>query len=405
MDITELLLTSSRHTQQWSASLWDYSSGSIVHQYKNGGVIAPKSLTFIGMDYILTAEEDKPVTHVWPLNSQEPIKKFSTILPENATTLAVSPTSTYLAAGIDMKLYIWHISSGKLFSNQKKNFQPISCIQFSDDGAYLIVAGQDGMLIVYDFVSLVTFHDNYVHQSDVGQVEPVYTKHDHSLPITDVHVGKFGYKSRLVTVSSDHTCKLYVLHSGELLLSLVFDEPLTSVIFDGPCWNLFVGTSSGRIQQFYLKEPPRPLEHHVADGCVFQGHQKRVTCLDLNVTFTVLVSGSEDNLVYIWEIRSRQILKAIEHKGEITNVAFVMSHGNFFVQNFKPKHVLKNLDRDLNRCEVFVDSKIQDYDVELSDEEKGDSENNLGIENARLRSINRELYAAALQISRKYNDF
>lgn len=408
MDNSELILTTCRHTQQISACLWDFSSGSIVHYYKNGGVVAPKTLNLIGQDYILTSDEDKPMTHVWCLNSQEVEKKMTTILPEKVTTMSVCPQGCYVAAGIGTKLYLWQLSSGKLFTIQKKNYQPITCVKFSKDGSFVIVTGQEGMLIVYSLENLVSLHDNYVSQTE-GQVEPLYTKHDHSLPITDFHVGNFGAKSRLATVSSDNTCKVYILSTGTLLLNLVFDEPLTAVIFDGPCWNLFIGGNSGKIQQFYLKEPPRGLDHHVKDELLFQGHQKRITCLDLGITSGVLVSGSEDNFVFVWEIQSRQILRRIEHKGAVTNVRCVLKYENFFVQNFKAKIVLKNFDRDLIQDEDFVLGKIQDFDLELSDEEceerKGEASGDLKQENAKLRAVNKQLYDAALKISRKYNNF
>ncbi|KAH0814825.1 hypothetical protein GEV33_007966 [Tenebrio molitor] len=408
MDTHELLLTTCRHVQQWSACLWDHSSGNILHCYKNGGVVAPKSVNFVGNDYIVSADDDKPMTHVWLLNSQEPVKKLSTILPESVTVMSVCPKGCYLAAGIGLKLYVWHLSSGKLFTIQRKNFQPITCVKFSSDGVYVIVAGQDGLLVVYDLASLVSFHNNYLSQSDIGQVEPLYTKHDHSLPITDVHVGAFGHKSRVATVSSDSTCKLYTLSTGTLLLSLVFDEPLSSVIFDGPCWNLFVGAHSGKIQQFSLREPPRSSEHHVGGDLVFQGHQKRVSCLDLSLTSGVLVSGSDDNFVFIWEIASRQILRRLEHKGAITNVKCVLNHDHFFNQNFKPKLVMKNLDRDLAQTEEFVVCGVHDDDVELSDEGRSDGEdscNGVNAENARLRAVNKQLYDVAVQLSRKCHSF
>ncbi|EFA05044.1 WD repeat-containing protein 18 [Tribolium castaneum] len=407
MDVSELILTTCRHTQQWSAALWDSSTGSIVHCYKNGGVVAPKTLNLLGDDYLLTSDDAKPITHVWCVNSQEVEKKMSTIHSEKITAMSVCPQSCYIAAGIGTKLHLWHLPSGKLLSIQKKNYQPITCAKFSNDGAFVVVSGQDGMLVVYSLASLVSLHNNFVSQSG-GQVEPIYTKHDHSLPINDLHVGNFGPKSRLATVSSDHTCKIYVLSTGTLLLNLIFDSPLTSVIFDGPCWSLFLGHNSGRIQQFYLKEPPRGVEHHVSGDLVFQGHSKRVTCLDMGAANGVLVSGSDDCFVFVWEIASRQILRRIEHKGAITNVKCVLKHENFFVQNLRAKVVVRNFDRGLIQGEDFVLGKIQQFDLDLEegrDEGAKDVSSELKNENARLRSVNKQLYDTAIRISRKYNNF
>ncbi|KAJ8957989.1 hypothetical protein NQ318_001991 [Aromia moschata] len=333
MENNDLLLTSSQSSQQCSICLWDYGTLNAYKLYKNGGTVSPKCLDIIGQDYVLSGELGKPLLHVWPLNSQEQAKNIRLILPEPASCLAVCPNSNYLAVGIDCKIYIWQIQSGKLLSVQQKNFQPITSVKFSSDGEYLLIGGQDGMLIVYTFCDLISCSNNYLTQSEVGQIEPVYTKTDHSLPIRDIHVGNFGKKSRFATVSNDQTCRVYNLLDGEALLTLVFNEVLTAVVFDAPCWHLFIGSNNGNINQYSLKNPPRTMSYHVSenkDRLAFKGHQKKIVCLEINSSGTVLASGSEDNFVFIWEIRSRQILKRIEHKSGITNIRFIMKYQNFF---------------------------------------------------------------------------
>lgn len=96
----------------------------------------------------------------------------------------------FLAVGIGSKLFIWQLNSGKLLCVQQKHYQSITCIKFSSCSNYILVGGQDGMLVAYltgDVVSVVT---NFMEQQDMGQSEPLYVKNDHSMPIADVHVGK-----------------------------------------------------------------------------------------------------------------------------------------------------------------------------------------------------------------------
>lgn len=71
MDNQELLLTASQSSQQFSACLWDYTTKNTLKIYRNGGTVRPKTLSVLGQDYILTAETNKNLLHVWPLNSQE----------------------------------------------------------------------------------------------------------------------------------------------------------------------------------------------------------------------------------------------------------------------------------------------------------------------------------------------
>lgn len=409
MHSKEYLLTTSQSTQQWSACVWDYNTLNIYRLYRNGGTIVSKTLNVIGNDYIISAEQNKPILHFWLLNSQEPSKRIRFILPEPATCLDICKENTFLIVGIGCKLYVWEISSGKLLSVQQKHFQPITCVKFSSDSAFVVVTGEDGMLVVYNLADLVMIHNNYLAQHDVGQVEPAYTRNDNSLPITDLHVGQFGRKSRLVTVSFDQTARLYNLLTGELLLTLTFEYPLSSVIVDTSCWQLFVGATTGCIKQFNLKSPPRNLIHYVNNetSLNFFGHSKKIVCLALNATSNILASGSEDNFVLIWEIQSRQILKKIEHKAAITNIRFVMDHNNFQVDIVKPKIHLKSLQRNFelpnnDDIEYIVmaneDLILNDNENSLTNQHKIDE---LNKSNRLLRSVNREMYNTVMDICLK----
>ncbi|XP_018574023.1 WD repeat-containing protein 18 isoform X2 [Anoplophora glabripennis] len=277
MDINELLITSSVSSES-SACLWDYNTLNVRKLFKNGGVLTSKGLEVVGQDYILGSELGKPILHVWPLNSQECSKNTRLILPEVATCLALCPRNIYFAAGINCKVYVWQLTSGKLLSVHQKNYQPVTIIKFSSDGDYLLIAGQDGMLVVYNFAELVNLSNSFLTQTDIGQVEPIYIKNDHSMPITDLHVGSFGRKSQFATVSSDQTCRIYNLADGEALLTLIFNEVLTATVFDAPCWQLFVGNNNGSIHQFSLKNPPRKLYHHIEgkSSLVFGGPKGKV---------------------------------------------------------------------------------------------------------------------------------
>ncbi|CAG9861120.1 unnamed protein product [Phyllotreta striolata] len=404
----DLLLTTAQSDQQFSCCLWDYKTLNIHKYYKNGGKVSPKCLELIGEDYILTSEIGKPLLHLWLLNSQAVAKNVRLVIPEPANCLAVCPQNIYLAVGIGCKLYMWHISSGKLLAVQQKNYQPVSVIKFSSDGDFLLVGGEDGMLLTYYLSDLLTVSSNYTSQSDLGKAEPMYVRKDHSMAIKDIHVGRFGRKSHFVTVSADRTCKIYNLLNGELECNLVFGNCLTSVIFDSSFGQLYVGMETGLIKQFVLKDPPRTLTHHVEDGKLsleFVGHKSKIVCLALNAMETILASGSSDSFVYTWDVRKRQILKKIKHNSPITNVKFVMSYENFFAENIKPRYQIKSLQRSLEYSEDLMVSQLQTEDIETKDEEfvlsKKEKQKDMFEENCKLRTVNEELFNALVKIGTK----
>ncbi|GAA6074027.1 WD repeat-containing protein 18 isoform X1, partial [Tachysurus ichikawai] len=49
---------------------------------------------------------------------------------------------------------------------------------------------------------------------------------------------------------------------------------------------------------------------------VFKGHRNLVTCLSVSMDGTLLLSGSHDETVRMWDIQSKQCIRCINHKGE-----------------------------------------------------------------------------------------
>lgn len=197
---------------------------------------------------------------------------------------------------------------------------------------------------------------------------------------------------------------MYNLKDGENLLTLIFSEILTSVVFDASCWNLFVGENSGNIRQYNLRKPSRSLSQHIDNetSAIFTGHKKKITCLALNELGSLLASGSDDNFVYIWEIKSMQILKKIEHNSSITNIKFVIKYPNFFSQNFKPVIALNNLQRFHDSSSDFVVSRVQIEDIQLDKEDEVwnliRNNEELVQENKKLRCMNNQIYEATLSM-------
>lgn len=218
-------------------------------------------------------------------------------------------------------------------------------------------------------------------------------------------LGSFGHKSRFCSVSSDHTCRIYNLKDGDHLLTLVFNDILSSVIIDPPFWYLFVGSESGGIKQFRITSATSSTSHvNEKTSLSFIGHKKKIVCLAINATNTILASGSEDNFILTWEIKSRQILKKIEQKSPITNIKFVPDYSNFFIERFKPEIVLKSLQRFHDGNTDFIVSKLQMEDMELDEDNTirnlSEEKEFLLQENQRLRSINKQVYQVALSIKR-----
>lgn len=415
----EVLVTCDSKNTLWTCCVWDPHTGTSLMTYKGGGTAEARTLSFIGEDYLAAAEKIKPVLHVWPLNSHQTVQGMRFVLPGKCNALAVTRDGAYVAAGINEKIYLWQISSGKLLTIISRHYQKVLLLKFTPDGRYFVSAAEDGMVMVW-MLATVSAHPeiDLVKQSSAGQHDPVYIFSDHSLPITDMCISKMGLHGRLFTISSDRTCKIYDLACGEMLLNLVFDNPLTSIALDVMELSVFIGTSEGKIYQQCLTNPPRNKELLVetsAEYPTFVFHGDAVTCLSVSLDGKTLMSGSHDELMVLWHIPSRQPLRTIRHKGSITNAFFTDNYPAFFKPEFTPSVILHSLERTLAKDsdEVTEIEVLTKRKIKFWPESNGDSEMSLdskNIENEfklkeaavkeemeKLKSINANLYAFSIR--------
>ncbi|CAG2053649.1 unnamed protein product [Timema podura] len=385
---TEVVVTSDASGQLWSGCIWDPHTGNALMTYKSGGVAAPHCLSLLGSDYLLTADTTKPLLRVWALNSHEPVQQgIRLVVPGRVSALATSPDGLYLVAAVDCKLYIWQINSGDLLSVAARHFLRITVIKFTDDGCLFASAGEDSMVMVWSLQSLISQHDANMSL----QQEPLYSYSDHALAVHDIYIGPGGMRSRMYTVSADRTCKVYDLSSGTLLLSMAFDSRLSSVAVDPTETEVFVGTIQGDIYQFTLRQPPRDIENFMLETSPaksFVGHKKTVACLSVSQDGLILLSGSEDGIVMLWHIPSRQSTKTLVHKGPVTNAFFHLAPKHIFTNELKPKIFLHSLKRSIeDNSESFFEVLTTTKHLLSDDDSENDNDNDEGWKISNKESI------------------
>ncbi|XP_049878735.1 WD repeat-containing protein 18 [Pectinophora gossypiella] len=416
-NLLEVLVTCDSNNTLWSCSVWDPHTGTSLMSYKGGGTAQSKTLSFIGSDYLAAVEKTKPVLHVWPLNSQQTVQGMRFILPGKASAFAFTQDGSFCVAGIDEKIYLWQVSSGSLLTILNRHYQKVVMLKFTPDGKYFISAAEDGMVMVWSLTTIAAHPEvELVTQQTAGQHDPVYMFSDHSLPVTDLCVSKTGIHGRLCTVSSDRTFKIYDLATGTLLLNVVFDAPLSSVTMDVLELNCFIGTTEGKIHQLNLTNAPRNRDVVYADAeknCpTFKSHTKAVTCLSVSLDGETLMSGSNDDQIILWHIRSKQPTRIIQHKGPITNAFFSVNYPAIYKLQFSPNIVLHSLDRSMEKegdevpeLEILTNKNIEfwpkqfetesDSNTCMPSEQKHDDK--MLQEMEKLKKINANLYALSIE--------
>ncbi|XP_077496503.1 WD repeat-containing protein 18 [Amblyomma americanum] len=305
----ECIFTSDGAGQLWNACVWDIVSGSVLAQYK-GGISKSKTLCLLGSDYVISAQQDKPLLRVWSLQRRDQVQK-QMVCPGVVSALATSPDGLHCVAGIGEKIYLWQVSSGDLLAVLSCHFNTITCLRFVDDGGLFVSASTDGQVLVWDLAEAA----NSTTQSPA---EPVHTWSQHSYNVTDVHLG-VG-RSRCYTCSADQTCRVFSLDRGELLATVVLDAALTAIVTDPAEDHIFAGASTGKIFEvalYKLNTGEKPSD------AMFVGHDLKVTCLSVSLDGQLLVSGSDDCTARVWDVASRQCIHTLHHKGAVNNVLVV----------------------------------------------------------------------------------
>ncbi|XP_070765382.1 WD repeat-containing protein 18 isoform X2 [Enoplosus armatus] len=342
----EVIVSSDSGSQLWNTTVFDLHSGSSLLSYR-GGNSSARTLTVLSGQYLLSAQVGKNFINVWEIQRKDQLQQ-KIVCPGVVTCLTASPNGLFLTAAVAEAIYLWEVSTGKLLSVLSRHYQDVTCLKFTDDSSHFVSGGKDNLGLVWSLSSVI--------QLDLSHTpEPRHILSRHSLPITDLQCGLMGAQARVATASLDQTVMVWELSSGELLLSILFDVEIMSVTFD-PCeYFLFCGGSDGNIFQVSLCSQSlirdKSFQSDNDGNQVFKGHRNLVTCLSVSMDGTLLLSGSHDEMVRLWDVQSKQSIRCLAHKGPVTNAVIMAAPANMFLPDSRPAIPLPRFSRHLHASE------------------------------------------------------
>lgn len=360
----ELVLSTDAAGQVANCSAWDPQTGTVLLTYR-GGNSTPRGLVMLGGQYLLGGQLGKNYINVWELQRKDQLQQ-KIVCPAPVTCLAASPNGLYLAAGITESIYLWEVCTGHLLAILNSHYQDLTCLTFTDDSSHFLSGAKDSLTLVWNLFSVL--------QAEGSRgPEPRHMWTQHSLPVTDVQCGTGGPQSRAVTSSLDQTVKLWDIASGELLVSVLFDVRIMSVTFDPAEYHLFCGGSDGSIFQVDLCEWPaqRDRTFNTEQEKIFKGHRDQVTCLSVSLDGSMLVSGSHDETVCVWDIQSKQCLRTVNHRGPVTNAVIIPAPGNMLRADSKPSFPLPRFSKHFQGAEGCEGPESEGVVLRLGKQQQG----------------------------------
>ncbi|KAH6758948.1 hypothetical protein C2S51_019183 [Perilla frutescens var. frutescens] len=218
----------------------------------------------------------------------------------------------------------WNKPQIEVRSFPAEAIRPIAC---NSQGTYITGGGISGDIYFWEGQRMDVFV--FGHCScrifDTARREEArnlfeYSFHEHSLRVTDVKTGYGGCNAIIVSASEDRTCKVWSLSRGKLLRNIVFPSIIDVISIDPGEHVLYAGGRDGKI---YIAALNAPVAHNNNYGPHIIGslseHRKSVTCLASSADGFLLVSGSEDGMIRVWDTRTRNIIRVSRHS-KVNNV-------------------------------------------------------------------------------------
>lgn len=309
----------------------DLHSGSSVSTFK--ATTSPSHGIACTKDHLFSVQYNSAQLNVYVYGRESVLQKI--VLPEKLSCIAVSPKGTYLAGGSPKgRMLIWELASGNLLFAQDCHYQGITCLAFTQDEGFVFSGGDDSRVLGWQMAELVSmsgsFEDNEFDDGTVDEdgqimrqsIRPAISWTDHSLPISDLHVG-YGssLECRVYTASKDKTVRIWDLRTGQLLSTFVLSRKITSLAVDPAERAVYAGFEDGgiRIINLYSLNSSTGFLESVGGAKriitleddsknVLDQHTAEVTSLALSFDGTKLVSGDSSGSVLVWDIISKLVV-------------------------------------------------------------------------------------------------
>jgi mitogen-activated protein kinase organizer 1 len=253
---------------------------------------------------------------------------------EGILCCSFSPTGTYLlSGGQDRAIVLWNVDSGRKVTKFDGHSQAVRDVKCSNDSATLISGGQDKQLLVWDVGRVVISRKIRAHDGEVNCVQfspdnavaltgggdakvniwdmrsrsfsPMQTLTDAKDGISSISVSK----SEICVASLDGHVRQYDMRNGKLKTDVI-GAPVMGACYSTDTNCILVSTLDDKVRLF------DKLTGELLNE--YRGHRnnKYKTQAILSRDDSMVLSGSEDFNIYVWDLveaKIQAVLKGHSH--------------------------------------------------------------------------------------------
>ena len=326
----------------------DASTGAVVaalrgHSGAEPSSSSPHALALVGSSHVAAAQAGRGGVHFWSWrgggsggsggaakesSSSSSSPSGRSFPAEPALSLASTRCGSLIAAGhASGSASLWD-STGRLLRCWPAHYKRTAALAFSGDGAWLLSGGGDGGVSLWDVADVC---DSGASSNSVSPFRAWPSAH--TLPVTCVAAGAGRIGPLAASASLDHSVVLFAATAGVMLRRVQFGSPCRCLCLEGGEHSLYVGCEDGNIFEVDLvgrgeeengnginKRREQEVVLPPGASALLSGHGGAVTSLASppSANSSVLVSGSEDGTVRVWDAASRATLRILKHAASTT---------------------------------------------------------------------------------------
>ncbi|ETW05976.1 hypothetical protein H310_03600 [Aphanomyces invadans] len=282
--------------------VWDFETGEFERTLK-GHTNAVQSVAFNLTGTLLASSSADLMIKLWDFSSDGNYECKKTLRghDHNVCGLVFFPSGDFIVScSRDTTIKIWEVESGYCTQTLKGHSDWVRDICISDDGQYLASGGNDRSITLWDVAQGKAVQCMREHEHVVETLQ-FATRGMQESAIEAIHGKKVAETTGqtvtryLLSGSRDRTVRLWEAFSGLLLMNFVSHDNWVRAVRFHSSGKYAISASEDKTIRVFDVETGRCVR------TLKDAHNHFLTTLDVHPTLPLIVTGSIDKYVNVWE--------------------------------------------------------------------------------------------------------